>query len=112
MLILVVNSITCHGALKHVRVRSFHDKGIIYTGWNVIVVAMAKWLVRQIADPEVPGSSPHHNMEELSRSSLCPLPLLHSTQPSEDVSSRTINGEFTRTSHRDITEYDIIVNSP
>ena len=34
------------------------------------MAAVAKWLERQTADAEVPGSSPHHGKEELSRSSL------------------------------------------
>ena len=32
--------------------------------------AVAKWLKRQIADAEIPGSSPNHDIEELSRSSF------------------------------------------
>ena len=35
-----------------------------------VVGAVAKWLERQTADTEVPGSSPNHGMEELSRSSF------------------------------------------
>ena len=34
------------------------------------IIAVAKWLERQTADVGVPGSSPHHGMEELSRSSF------------------------------------------
>ena len=32
--------------------------------------AVAKWLKRRTADAEIPGSSPNHGMEELSRSSF------------------------------------------
>ena len=35
-----------------------------------LVGAMAKWLKLQTANAEVPGSSPNHGMEELSRSSF------------------------------------------
>ena len=37
---------------------------------SLFVGAVAEWLERQTADAEVPGSSPHHGMEELSRSSF------------------------------------------
>ena len=41
---------------------------MVFCFW--LVFAVAKWLKRQTADAEVPGSSPNHGMEELSRSSF------------------------------------------
>ena len=39
-------------------------------GVGKVLGAAAKWLERQTADAEVPGSSPNHGMEELGISSF------------------------------------------